>query len=254
MRDRPSNRAFTLIEGLTVMAVVTVVLSVTLPALHFGRTVAQRVDCQSHLRQLALAWDLYLQDEDGRFYQWSNANLSYGGWQGQVDWSSRVLNPYVGLPVQAPNEPDAAALFRCPADRTEVSGTGLPAFGYFGNSYQTNLLLIGQNEISTKVPMPWKALHAEINQHLEGVNRLQTCNPSRLLLLGDYAWANGWMPRAARTDGCHGGGNTHNLAFLDGHVEFLKLRKGLYVTDTYVVLPFESLHARALEVQVEEEG
>jgi hypothetical protein len=48
------------------------------------------------------------------------------------------------------------------------------------------------------------------------------------------------------------------LAFLDGHVEFLEIYKGLYVTPEYSILPFRNLYKLAREVQeeveVEEEG
>jgi hypothetical protein len=41
------------------------------------------------------------------------------------------------------------------------------------------------------------------------------------------------------------------MAFLDGHVGFIKIRKGLYVTSEYNVLPFEDLYKLAREVQEE---
>jgi prepilin-type processing-associated H-X9-DG protein len=46
--------------------------------------------------------------------------------------------------------------------------------------------------------------------------------------------------------------NYHNVAFLDGHVEFLFIRKGLYVAPTYRVQPFEELDNLAASVQREE--
>jgi hypothetical protein len=39
------------------------------------------------------------------------------------------------------------------------------------------------------------------------------------------------------------------MAFLDGHVGFLNLRKGIYVADEYTVLPFKELHGLAREIQ-----
>jgi hypothetical protein len=39
------------------------------------------------------------------------------------------------------------------------------------------------------------------------------------------------------------------MAFLDGHVKFLNIRKGYYVTSEYLVLPFEDLRELALQVQ-----
>ena len=167
-------------------------------------------------------------------------------------WAQRPLNPYVGLTLQPPNEPGPAAVYHCPAERPDIPGTPLSAFRYFGTSYQTNTLLIGQDQLPTWVPFPWKALHAEINQRLRGLNRKGLCSPAQLLLMGDYAWVNQWMPNVASRTGWHGRGFSHNVAFLDGHVDYLPIRKGLYVTTRYTILPFSELHALAREIQVEE--
>jgi len=67
---------FTLIELLVVIAVL---LAILLPALRKARTLTKRVACQSNLKQIAVAWNMYLDDNDGRFYQARNGNLNYGG-------------------------------------------------------------------------------------------------------------------------------------------------------------------------------
>ena len=72
-------------------------------------------------------------------YQGVNANLNYGGWQGQLgrrsarQWGQRPLNPYLGLPAEAPDTDQAARVFQCPADRGPLSPANpLSAFQYFG--------------------------------------------------------------------------------------------------------------------------
>jgi prepilin-type processing-associated H-X9-DG protein len=50
----------------------------------------------------------------------------------------------------------------------------------------------------------------------------------------------------------HGKLRHHNVAFLDGHVEFLRIRKGLFVAPRYSVLPFRELYESAYAVQEEE--
>jgi prepilin-type N-terminal cleavage/methylation domain-containing protein/prepilin-type processing-associated H-X9-DG protein len=59
MRQR---RAFTLIELLVVVAIVTILLSLVVPALAAGRQSANRVACMSNLRQLATAFIAYAMD------------------------------------------------------------------------------------------------------------------------------------------------------------------------------------------------
>ena len=102
LTDRRQNSGgFTLIELLVVVAIISMLLAVLLPSLNKARMLAKRVACQGNLRQIAYSWNVYLGDSEGRFYQGANANLDYGGWQGQrtqgEDPYPRPLNPYLGL-------------------------------------------------------------------------------------------------------------------------------------------------------------
>ena len=44
----------------------------------------------------------------------------------------------------------------------------------------------------------------------------------------------------------------YNLAFMDGHTAFVKIRKAYYVTEDYSVVPFKDLYGLAYKVQGEE--
>jgi prepilin-type N-terminal cleavage/methylation domain-containing protein/prepilin-type processing-associated H-X9-DG protein len=247
--------AFTLIELLAVIAVVAVLLAILLPSLHRARALAKRARCGANLKQIALAWDMYLDDSDGRFYQGVNANLNYGGWRGYREWWPRPLNPYVSLPVDVGNEEDAR-LFRCPADRGGTPGPYLRTMVYvnMGTSYQTNIFLIGQNACG-----PFSdhtaPLDEAISMRLAEVKRQEASSPSRLLLIGDYGWINQWMPKPYKREEYksltewHDREDHHNMAFLDGHVRFVEIQKGYYVTGEYVVLPFLDLYSMAMELQ-----
>ena len=117
-RRRPISdcgSGFTLIELLVVVATIALLLALVVTSLRAARTSAQRVACQSNLRQIARAWNMYLDGNDGYFYQGVNANLKYGGWKGVVNWSPRVLNAYLGLPANLKTADDAKA-FCCPGD------------------------------------------------------------------------------------------------------------------------------------------
>ncbi|HUT44928.1 MAG TPA: prepilin-type N-terminal cleavage/methylation domain-containing protein [Sedimentisphaerales bacterium] len=119
------RNGFTLIELLVVVAVIAMLLAIFLPALRKAKTITKRVTCQSNLKQIALAWNMYLDDNDGRFYQGNNVNLDYGGWKGMVDRSHRPLNLYFNLPVDLPDDLETendAKMFCCPADRGGVPG------------------------------------------------------------------------------------------------------------------------------------
>jgi len=130
------------------------------------------------------------------------------------------------------------------------------AYNYLGTSYQTNIFLIGQDRCGT-FSQRTQALDEEISNRLRNLNRIRVSNPSRLLLIGDYGWINQWIPESPPlwwndwkdlAEG-HGRVDCHNMAFLDSHVKFLNIRKGIYVADEYSMVPFDELFGMAREIQ-----
>jgi len=243
------NSGFTLIELLVVIAVIAMLLAIVLPVLHKAKELARRSVCQSNLKQITTAWHMYFDDHNGAFYQDINANIIYGGWEGIMFMNEpRPLNKYLSLPEVVESETEAK-IFNCPADKGGLMGTALSIYSYIGTSYQTNIFLIGQDQVGW---MPSEELKDAINARLKGLILTEVDNPSRLLLIGDFGWLNQCRPNVPQIGDWHGKAYHHNLAFLDGHVEFLNIRKGLYVTDKYTVLPFKELYGLFREVQVEE--
>ena len=118
-RSHRRHAAFTLVELLVVIAVIAMLMAILLPALRKAKQLAQRVGCGSNLRQLAMGWRLYLDDNDGYFpARATNVNLYYGGWRGDKDVAPRFFNTNVRLDPNLPS-PHEAKVFRCPGDRGE---------------------------------------------------------------------------------------------------------------------------------------
>jgi prepilin-type processing-associated H-X9-DG protein len=253
--SRSIGLAFTLIELLVVIAAISLLLAVMLPALHAARRLTHRAICKNNLRQIALAWNEYLADSNHRFYQGLNADYDFGGWTGTGGGAvSRPLNHHLGLPTKLATQTEAK-VFRCPADQGDRDYGSL-AYRYFGNSYQTNLLLVGPDAIPTWsiLPEPVVALHRQINQRLRDLNAASLVNPGQLLLVGDRNWVAQWDLTVNPNEGgrsWHGREAHYNLAFLDGHVEFVHICKGVYIDPdfTYRIQPFKELDELTLEVQ-----
>jgi prepilin-type N-terminal cleavage/methylation domain-containing protein len=254
-KTRRLPTAFTLIELLVVIAIISLLLALLLPALRRARSAARRTSCQSNLRQIAFAWITYLDDSGGAFLQRQSANLNYGGWKGVMFTSNRPLNSYFSLPPIEENEEDAR-IFCCPADRGGFPGPLLyeKAYHVCGTSYNTNIFIIGEKYIGIFSPET-AVLDQEINKRLAGVCLDDVANPSRLLLIGDYGWLNQWRKTLnvpedmKRLVEWHDRIDCYNMAFLDGHVKFLNIRKGIYVSSEYCMLPFKELYDLAYQVQ-----
>lgn len=245
---------FTLIELLIVVAIIALLLAILVPALGRARAIARKMTCQTNLRGVARAWNMYLDDNDGYFYQGVNVNHSFGGWKGIGGYSSyRPLNKQLGIPIEGASEVNAK-VFYCPADSGGIFNRPpeLKAFQYFGNSYQTNIFLIGPDQVG--VPNDdRKQLHIDINTMLKRLKRPRVAYPDRTLLVGDNGWMNQWDPAKPEMPSWHGDRIHHNLAFLDSHVQYLRIRKGLYINpkEDYRVLPFKELDGIAYAVQEE---
>ena len=247
---RNSLNGFTLIELLVVVAIIALLLAVLLPALNKARDMAKGVNCKANLKQIALAWQMYLEDHEGYFYKGVDTNHFFGGWKGWEALIPRPLNRYVDLPLEIKTE-QGAEIFRCPADKGGIYDR--MAYKWFGNSYQMNLMLVGPTAlpVSGYIPEWVKELNSEINKHIERLNRDSVADHSLLLLVGDNNWVNQWDPIGVCEKSWHGQVHHNNLAFMDGHVDFVKIRKGLYVTPKYRVQPLRKLDSISHELQKE---
>lgn len=63
---RPSLAAFTLIELLTVIAIIGILAAIIIPVVGKARASATRAQCVSHLRQIGIAATLFSSDNKGR--------------------------------------------------------------------------------------------------------------------------------------------------------------------------------------------
>jgi prepilin-type N-terminal cleavage/methylation domain-containing protein/prepilin-type processing-associated H-X9-DG protein len=69
------RNAFTLIELLVVIAIIAILMAILMPTLSRAREQGRRAACLNNIKQLALSWNLYADDYEGRMV---NANTARG--------------------------------------------------------------------------------------------------------------------------------------------------------------------------------
>lgn len=241
--DTKGGKGFTLVELLVVMAIISLLMAILLPALGKVRTLSRRVLCRSNIRQIYTGWQVYFEDNDQKFYrglddEGVNANIEFGGWRGSSDEYSNY-RPISDCLNMDPNSRDSTEIFRCPADSGGILGRPprLKAYELYGNSYQTNTLLVWVPPSSGA----YRDLFMELQNRLRSLTRDKVSEPARLIFFGDCNWATQWSPFFPPGIDWHGKDQHYNIAFLDGHTAFLKIEKGPFVVSKYRILPFSDL-------------
>jgi prepilin-type processing-associated H-X9-DG protein len=134
--DLPDRaRAFTLVELMTLIALVTLGVLCLLPAFAHSKTDTKSLRCLNNLRQLGAAWRMYADDNaerlvwnrDGANVGQSSSQNWVGGW---LDFTSSTDNTNTALLVDHARYAFAAylgpyiksaAVFKCPADFSAIN-------------------------------------------------------------------------------------------------------------------------------------
>jgi prepilin-type N-terminal cleavage/methylation domain-containing protein/prepilin-type processing-associated H-X9-DG protein len=141
-----SNRragAFTLVEMLTVIAIIGILAALLLPALEQAKARAKRIQCVGNLREIGLATHLFANDHGGKFP--TQVSTKDGGSLEFVTAGYQIARPrhfYFSYRHFLPLA-DALAtpkLLACPADLERWSATNFTQFDNWNLSYAIGLV------------------------------------------------------------------------------------------------------------------
>ena len=129
------SRSFTLVELLVVLAIISVLASLLLPVISKAKAAGRATACLSNLRQIGIALQLYVQDNNNRLPVMRDKSF---------DTNALPTNALPGPDVALSNYLGAVKVLRCPSDRKRI-------YEQTGSSYAWNSLLNGQDAEQLKV-------------------------------------------------------------------------------------------------------
>jgi prepilin-type N-terminal cleavage/methylation domain-containing protein/prepilin-type processing-associated H-X9-DG protein len=109
------SSAFTLIELLTVIAIIGILAAIIIPTVGKVRLSAKSAQCLSNLRQLGMGFNLFTADNKGRFPRVGLNPRPTDPTKIDALWYS-AISPYIQRAQIVSNNP----VYRCPAEATPV--------------------------------------------------------------------------------------------------------------------------------------
>ncbi len=213
-RAKRNQSNFTLIELLVVIAIIAILASMLLPALGQARERARISQCASNLKQLAIVWRLYF-DDNGDNFNTSPEASNWFAWGG-IDQPDRYLSPYIS----------ADGLYKCPSDNFRNC---IPS-GYESTYLDpTSATSYSFNTMLTSLPNGgWRVIG----------KFTQIKMPSRIVLMGETTmWSSnmagyGWPCGVGKYSWHASRGEFNNLMFADGHVAYRNVPNVYYGIST----------------------
>lgn len=163
-----SGAAFTLIELLVVIAIIAILAAILFPVFAKAREKARQTACISNVKQIGLAWMMYVQDNDETFPPNNSPAATNSEWVLRTGAAfpckpCRPINKTTGLPYDprpfampyVKNE----GIFQCPSDVgiptsiTSEPSKGMPVWKFEGTSYCLNTVVTRLGKMGA-VPEP----------------------------------------------------------------------------------------------------
>ena len=196
-----SNRGFTLVELLVVMAVMAVLVAVLFPTLIQARNRARSVTCVSNLRHLGTAVQLYAQDWEQQLPELKRTPFAGQGHLG--DWPDGTSATLARMALAEYLQ--AEKCFTCPGDRSA------PAFGF-----QPEQGPVAKRTGSSYVP--WATARAgRYGIAIDGASITSIDSPASQVLFMDYGAD--WHGQLERHGATVETVSLAHVVYLDGHTQ-----------------------------------
>ncbi len=227
--DKSNQTAFTLIELLTVILIISIMMAVMLPAISAVKKNARRLICQSRLKQIALAFSQYAAENDGIIIPAHSMMHA----KDPLDlWNFKLLK-YMGTDFDLIHIfENSLTIWFCPEDKDPFPA----GFKYYPhNKTFTSFAINGycDNRTQKKIGPGGNYKFSQINAPAQCALMFETSHAERIIDAGNpNAIAKGFKisdDEHHRNSSGFYHKNTMNISFLDGRVENIKPKKAPHV-------------------------
>jgi prepilin-type N-terminal cleavage/methylation domain-containing protein/prepilin-type processing-associated H-X9-DG protein len=229
-RSRKPIHGFTLIELLVVISIITLLLSILLPALSKARAQAKAVYCLNNLRHFSIVAQMYLLDNNDA-YPVGYRNFVQSGFSYEMAWDfTHIADAFgnirtePGMLWQSIETPEE--IQQCPSYKGPANWSSDPYTGYnYNASYLAAMGIFGSPDFpdqikATKVKVPASTAMFGEGEYANGANKFMR---SPLIVIADTDLLDNWFgSRSAGTQAFRNGAT--NVAYADGHADRVRTR------------------------------